>query len=119
MKIIKRFFIISIFIFISLIIFSIKSNASSDLLLNNLDFNAFINSDGSMDIIETWDIEIKDTNTLFKTFKSDSGKYSDITNIQVTDITNNESKKFRQINTLMYHVTKDCYYGLTNDNGNF
>ncbi len=119
MKIIKRFFIISIFIFISLIIFSIKSNASSDLLLNNLDFNAFINSDGSMDITETWDIEIKDTNTLFKTFKSDSGKYSDITNIQVTDITNNESKKFRQINTLMYHVTKDCYYGLTNDNGNF
>lgn len=119
MKIIKRFFIISIFIFISLIIFSIKSNASSDLLLNNLDFNAFINSDGSMDITETWDIEIKDTNTLFKTFKSDSGKYSDITNIQVTDITNNESKKFRQINTLMYHVTKDCYYGLTNDDGNF
>ena len=119
MKIIKRFFIISIFIFISLIIFSIKSNASSDLLLNNLDFNAFINSDGSMDITETWDIEIKDTNTLFKTFKSDSGKYSDITNIQVTDITNNENKKFKQINTLMYHVTKDCYYGLTNDNGNF
>lgn len=119
MKIIKRFFIISIFIFISLIIFSIKSNASSDLLLNNLDFNAFINSDGSMDIIETWDIEIKDTNTLFKTFKSDSGKYSDITNIQVTDITNNENKKFKQINTLMYHVTKDCYYGLTNDDGNF
>ncbi len=119
MKIIKKFFIISIFIFISLIILSIKSNASSDLLLNNLDFNAFINSDGSMDITETWDIKIKDTNTLFKTFKSDSGKYKDITNIQVTDITNGENKEFRQINTLMYHVTKNCYYGLINDDGNF
>ena len=119
MKIIKKFFIISIFIFISLIILSIKSNASSDLLLNNLDFNAFINSDGSMDITETWDIKIKDTNTLFKTFKLDSGKYKDITNIQVTDITNGENKEFRQINTLMYHVTKNCYYGLINDDGNF
>lgn len=119
MKIIKKFFMSSIFIFIFLIILSIKSNASSELLLNNIDFNACINSDGSMDVTETWDIKIEDTNTLFKTFESDSGKYSDITNVQVTEITNGTNKEFKQINTLMYHVTKDCYYGIINDDGNF
>lgn len=119
MKFIKKLLIGLSFIFLFLIILSIESNASSNLLLNNLDFNAFINSDGSMDVVETWDIEIEDTNTLFKTFKTDSDKYSDITNVQVKDITNGINKKLTNINSLMYHVTKDCYYGMINDDGNF
>ena len=36
------------------------------------------NSDGSMDVVETWNIDISDTNTLFKTFKRDSTKYTNI-----------------------------------------
>lgn len=119
MKFIKKLLIGLSFIFLFLIILSIESNASSNLLLNNLDFSAFINSDGSMDVVETWNIEIEDTNTLFKTFKTDSDKYSDITNVQVKDITNGINKKFTNINSLMYHVTKDCYYGMINDDGNF
>lgn len=119
MKFIKKLLIGLSFIFLFLIILSIESNASSNLLLNNLDFSAFINSDGSMDVVETWDIEIEDTNTLFKTFKTDSDKYSDITNVQVKDITNGINKKFTNINSLMYHVTKDCYYEMINDDGNF
>lgn len=119
MKFIKKLLIGLSFIFLFLIILSIESNASSNLLLNNLDFSAFINSDGSMDVVETWDIEIEDTNTLFKTFKTDSDKYSDITNVQVKDITNGINKKLTNINSLMYHVTKDCYYGMINDDGNF
>ena len=119
MKIIKRSFITLFFISIFLLALSIKSNASSDLLLNSIDFQADINTDGSMKVTETWDIQIEDTNTLYKTFKPDSGKYSDITNVEVTEITDGMSKQFREINTLMYHVTKDCYYGMINDDGNF
>ena len=119
MKIIKRFFITLFFISIFLLALSIKSNASSDLLLNSIDFQANISTDGSMRITETWDIQIEDTNTLYKTFKTDSGKYSDITNVEIKEITDGINKNFREINTLMYHVTKDCYYGMINDDGNF
>ena len=119
MKIIKRSFITLFFISIFLLALSIKSNASSDLLLNSIDFQADISTDGSMKVTETWDIQIEDTNTLYKTFKTDSGKYSDITNVKVKEITDGINKNFREINTLMYHVTKDCYYGMINDDGNF
>lgn len=119
MEIIKKLFITLFFISIFLVALSIKSNASSDLLLNSIDFQADVNIDGSMRVRETWDIQIEDTNTLYKTFKTDSGKYSDITNVEVKEITDGINKNFREINTLMYHVTKDCYYGMINDDGNF
>ena len=105
--------------FLFIILATIKSNASSNLHLNELAFDASINTDGSMNVTETWDIKIKDTNTLFKTFKTDMSKYSDITNVQVLEITNGSTRNFTKINTLMYHVTKDSYYGMINDDGNF
>ncbi len=119
MKTIKKLLISICFMFLFIILTTIKSNASSNLHLNKLAFDANINSDGSMDVIETWDIKIKDTNTLFKTFKTDISKYSDITNVQVSEITNGSTRNFTKINTLMYHVTKDSYYGMINDDGNF
>lgn len=105
--------------FLFIILATIKSNASSNLHLNELAFDASINTDGSMNVTETWDIEIEETNTLFKTFKTDMSKYSDITNVQVSEITNGSARNFTKINTLMYHVTKDSYYGMINDDGNF
>ena len=40
-----------------------KVEASSDyLFLNNLDFQVQVNSDGSMDVTEKWNIEIENTN---------------------------------------------------------
>ena len=119
MKTVKKLLISICFMFLFVILTTIKSNASSDLHLNELAFDANINSDGSMNVTETWDIKIKDTNTLFKTFKTDMSKYSDITNVQVSEITNGSTRNFTKINTLMYHVTKDSYYGMINDDGNF
>ena len=108
-----------IFIFIVAIAFlllcSVKANAS--LELNELTFNAQINTDGSMDVTETWNIDISETNTLFKTFKKDNSKYSEITNVTVKDVTAN--REFTQIYEEMYHVTKNCYYALNNSNGMF
>ena len=112
--------IITILIF--LILFIILGNTKSDagnLYLNDLNFDAQINQDGSMNVTETWDISINETNTLFKTFKTDNSKYSSITDVKVSEVTGGTEKKFTQINSLMYHVTKDCYYGLKNDDGNF
>ena len=119
MKTTKKLLISICFMFLFIILATIKSNASSNLHLNELAFDASINTDGSMNVTENWDIEIEETNTLFKTFKTDMSKYSDITNVQVSEITNGRARNFTKINTLMYHVTKDSYYGMINDDGNF
>lgn len=119
MKKTKKVLLILLFIAIFILLGAKQSNASGDLYLQNLDFQAQINQDGSMDVTETWNIEIEDTNTLFKTFKTDKTKYTTISNVQVTDITNGQKQNFTEINQLMYHVTKNCYYGLKNDDGNF
>ena len=113
----KKILLILFVTIATLLLLSVKSEAT--LELNNLDFNAQINEDGSMDVTETWNIYISETNTLFKTFERDSSKYSGITDVTVTEITNGVNKEFRQINTEMYHVTKDCYYALNNSNGMF
>ena len=112
----KKIIFIFCAIFLILLLGTIKVNAT--LELNELKFDAQINTDGSMDVTETWDIDISETNTLFKTFKIDNSKYSQITNVNVTEITSGE-KYFTQIYEEMYHVTKDCYYALENSKGEF
>lgn len=120
MKKIKRIFITILLVVAFLLIGQTQAKASSsNLNLKNLNFDVNVNDDGSMDVVETWNIKISDTNTLFKTFKTDSKKYSSISDVKVTEITNGESKEFEEIDELMYHVTKDCYYGMMNDDDNF
>ncbi len=120
MKLVVKKLIFFLLLFILFIILgNITSNASSDLFLNYLTFDVNVNTDGSMDVTETWDIDIENTNTLFKTFKTDSTKYSDISNVKVVETTNGINRPFREINTIMYHVTENCYYGKINSDGNF
>jgi len=114
LKHIIKVLIIAIFL---ILINSNISNAS--LYLNNLEFDAQINEDGSMDVTETWDIDISETNTLYKTFELDSSKYSGITNVQVTEITNGIEKDFYNTNTWAYHLDKNYYFGGMNDDGKF
>lgn len=93
--------------------------SSSDLSLNHLDFQAQINDDGSMNITEKWDIKINDTNTLYKTFKIDEKKYSNITNVEVTEVTNGRNQPFRKINQWSYHLPKESYFGGKNQENEF
>ena len=116
MKIKKVFFTI---LFALIFILILQNKAEATQKLNNLDFQVQINSDGSMDVTETWDIYVSDTNTLFKTFKTDYERYSNIIDVTVKEITGGESKDFTQIYEEMYHVTKDCYYGLKKSDGDF
>lgn len=117
----RRKIILSIAFVLTLIIaFPIVTKASSEnLYLNSLNFEAEINYDGSMNVTEIWNIDISNTNTLFKTFKTDRKKYTGITDVKVTEITNNITKEFEQVNQYMYHVTKNYYYGLENPDGDF
>ena len=78
--------------------------------LDSIDYNVVLNKDGSMKVTETWDINIKNTNTLFKQFRLSSFKYGEITDVEVYDLGNN--KKLENINEEMYHLPKDTYYGL-------
>ena len=73
--------------------------------------------DGSMRVTETWDVEVKNTNTLFKTFTLNKYKYGDITDVKVVDL--ERGKELQQIDQEMYHVTEDCYYGLKINSNTF
>lgn len=107
-----------IFAVVLILLGTVKSNAGS-LYLSDLDFNAQINNDGSMDVTETWYINIKNTNTLYKTFKKDKSKYSSITNVTVKDVTNGTSTDFKKTNEWAYHVQKGYYYGTENEDNDF
>ena len=118
MKKLKQIIFFITFLFIVMICNSV--NAASDFDLEHLEFNVKLNSDGSMDVTETWNIDINgETNTLFKTFEIDNTKYSGIENITVSDVTDGNVVNFEQINELMNHVTTNCYYGMINDDGYF
>ena len=118
MKIRKKLIYTILFLFMFIAFGTIKSNAG-DLYLNNLDFKAQIKTDGSMDVTETWNIDVEDTNTLYKTFETDNSKYSNITNVTVKEITDNQNKDFLKTNEWAYHVQKGYYYGTNNQDGDF
>lgn len=85
--------------------------------LNSLYYDVQLNEDGSMEVVETWDIEVSETNTLFKDFYLDESQYAEITNVKVKDL--DTQQDFTQIDEEMYHVTKGCYYGLPISGGKF
>jgi len=118
MKRIKRFLIIAIFLFTIAILGGNNVKADSYLHLNNLKFDVQINEDASINVTEYWDIEIEKTNTLYKTFITDNAKNIQITDVKVTDITE-ENKSFLQQDNWEYHVSKGKYYGAKNEYNNF
>ncbi|MGN1270210.1 MAG: DUF2207 family protein [Clostridia bacterium] len=106
-------------IFIAIILITNQVQAGS-IKLNNLDFEIQLNEDGSMDVTENWNAKITNTNTMFKDFELDSSKFKEITNVEVYRVNNDGTKqKLTKINQEMYHVTKDCYYGLKVNSGDF
>lgn len=112
-------FILSLF-FTLTICWMINVKASSgDLYLNDLHFDVQINSDGSMDVLETWDIDIEDTNTLYKTFRTDNTKYSSIDSVEVYQLINGSKQLLRKTDTWVYHADKGSYYGTKNKEGDF
>lgn len=87
--------------------------------LNNLKYDVTINSDGSMNVIETWDVDISETNTMFKNFEKDDSKYSGITNVKVREVLDDSGFDLVKINEWQYHVEEGYYYATFNEEGNF
>lgn len=114
----KKIILSAIFLIAILFFFNTKVYAGN-LQLKNLDYNVTLNSDGTANVTETWDISIEDTNTLFKTFEIDKSKYSEITNVSVIEITNGINKSFSRIYSEKYHVDKNCFYALINSKKQF
>jgi len=118
MKNTKKILYIILFVALFICIGTVKSKAG-ELRLNELNFDVQINNDGSMEVTETWDIRIRETNTLYKTFKTDKRKYSEITNVTVKDITYGTNQEFIKTPNWAYHVAKNRYYGTKNEDGDF
>ncbi len=85
--------------------------------LQNLDYQVKMNNDGSMDVIETWDIDVIKTNTLVRNFNLSKTKFGDITNVQITDLQTGE--KFKEIDEELYHVPEGEFYALNLNSHNF
>ena len=68
-KRIKGFLIkITIMLIISLIFIASVNTEGKFQYMDNLDYQVTVNKDGSMQVVETWDINVSKTNTLFKNF---------------------------------------------------
>lgn len=110
-KKIKGFLIkITIMLIISLIFIASVDTEEKFQYMDNLDYQVTVNRDGSMQVVEIWDINVSKVNTLFKNFNLSKTKYGNITDVKVVDL--DTGKELTQIYNEMYHVTKDCYYAL-------
>ena len=110
---------ITILIFAFVILFFNVQSYAGTQSWNSLDFDVQINSDGSMSVVETWDVYVSETNTLFKDFELDSSKFSGIDNVKVTKVENGTERSLTQIYEEQYHVDSGCYYGLKIDSSTF
>ena len=119
MKKIGRILLFVMILFLTIICLQNSVSADSYLYLNSLEFYVEVNQDASINVTEYWDIEIEETNTLYKSFKTDNTKYTGITDVKVTDITDGVNKPFSKQNNWEYHVGKGKCYGAKNQNRDF
>lgn len=94
-----------------------SSDVFASLKIYQLDYDMVVNTDGSIDVTETWDMYINETNTIFKTFEYDSSRFSSIENVKVRNLT--DHIEYKNVNKLQYHVDPNGYYGLDNKDGDF
>lgn len=99
------------YVIILVIIFAILGvilcfNTDKIQIMNKLDYNVALNEDGSMNVVETWNVYVKNTGTLFKDFYN-TNKYP-ISNISVKNLKTNE--QLEDLGHEEYHVPEGKYY---------
>ncbi len=113
-KFLKKLLIMTILsiIICIFILFTIMQDNKEDKIqyLNHLNYDVSLNQDGSINVIETWDVYVKNTGTLFKNFSLSSSLYGNITDVKVKDLENNS--ELTEIYQEVYHVGEDLFYGL-------
>ena len=113
-KFLKKILIILIISVIISIVMSLAITEDSQdgkiQYLNHLDYDVTLNQDGSINVVETWDVYVKDTGTLFKNFTLSNYLYGDITDVKVKDLENN--LELTEIYQEVYHVENNLFYAL-------
>ena len=117
MELKKKILIVCAFI-IAIMLFLSTSSFAGTQSWNSLDYDVKLNADGSMDVVETWDVSISQTNTLFKSFKIGGENYT-INNVKVTEVKNGVEIPLKDIKEEQYHVDPGHYYGLMVDSSKF
>lgn len=112
-------FIAAVSFFFCICLFSTTSYAGSQKL-SEIGYDVTLNEDGSAKVIENWNVEVTDTNTLFKTFAIDSSKYGAITDVNVKEIKETGNiVEFEDTGVYAYHVKKDGFYALSTNSREF
>ena len=109
MKILSKFPIIiaALIIIFSVLSISMKQSREKYQKMNELGYAVSLNEDGSMNVTETWDIYVKNTGTLFRTF--DNSEEYPISDVNVVDLTKNQN--LNNMNRYAYDVPEGNYYG--------
>lgn len=117
----KITYLIGIIVILAFLIFLFTTTSyAGTQRLNDLKYDVVLNEDGSADVVETWNIRISETNTLFKTFKLDSTKYGKITNVEVSEVKiGGEITNFQDTGVYAYHVKKGGFYALNRPGSEF
>jgi len=111
MKNINSFTIVKVFIIGIIVLYLFCVSFEKSQHIDNLDYNVTINEDGSIRVVETWDIYVNHTNTLFRNFDYDgSRQYGYIVDVSVIDL--EEKKVLANSYQEEYHVPTGYYYAL-------
>ena len=112
MELKKKVGYISIFFLLIMLIYTIPAFAGYQRW-NSLDYDVTLNPDGSMDVIETWNVDIEETNTLFKKFEESKTNDYKFTSVKISEVKNGSETFFEQVFEEQYHVDPGCYYALS------
>ncbi len=118
-KIRNKIIVILIMALIS-VLFMLGMAFDSDMkgqYLEHIDYQVNVDSYGNMKVVETWDINVLNTNTLVRNFNLDSNKFGNITNVEIVDL--QTGKKLENIYEEMYHLPVGQYYALQIDSKTF
>ena len=97
-KILKKLLII--LICVAILLFIIKSEQGNKMqYMDGLNYDITLHENGDMTIVETWDIYINHTNTIFKNFEI-SDKFGEIKDVTVKDL--GEGKNLTKIDEFSY-----------------
>lgn len=94
---------------------TLNNNFIASVNLNSLNYDVNLNSDGSMDIVETWNINISNMNTLVKRFNENS----QIVNTKVSLVENEVEKPLTQIYEAQSELDAECFYALPTSDEKF
>ncbi len=109
----RRKTLIFTIIFLALLFLLTVNSYAGTQRWDSLNYDVILNVDGSMKVVETWNIKISNTNTLFKNFNLNTiSSSNDIMDVRVSRVEDGQENFLEQIYEQQYHVDSGCFYAL-------